>query len=67
MVHEAPLTAGPGAEIAAAVTERAFDFLKAPVKRIAGTDTPIPFAPVLENCVIPSPERIAAELKAVLR
>ena len=66
VVHEAPLTAGSGAEIAASVTECAFGYLEAPVKRIAGADTPIPFAPVLENYVIPSTERIAAELKEAM-
>jgi pyruvate dehydrogenase E1 component beta subunit len=67
VVHEAPLTAGPGAEIAAVVAERAFDHLKAPVRRIAGADTPMPFAPVLENFVIPSPQRVVKELEAAAR
>ena len=58
IVHEAPITAGAGAEIAAVIAERAFSSLKAPVKRIAGLDAPMPFAPVLENAVMPSLARI---------
>jgi len=66
IVHEAPLTAGPGAEIAAIISERAFGYLKAPVRRIAGLDVPMPFAPILEKEAIPSPERIAAGIREAL-
>ena len=40
--HEAPITSGFGAEIAAKVTERCFLHLEAPVKRVCGYDTPFP-------------------------
>ena len=66
IVHEAPLTAGMGAEIAAIIAEKAFHFLEGPVKRIAGLDVPMPFAPVLENFVIPSTQRISEELISML-
>jgi len=67
IVHEAPVTAGAGAEVAAIVAEHAFSALKAPVKRIAGLDVPMPFAPVLENAAMPSTQRIVEELKKAAR
>ena len=49
VAHEAPLTGGFGAEIAAVIGQEAFAWLDAPVSRVAGTDSPIPFAPTLER------------------
>ena len=66
IVHEAPLTAGAGAEIAALIVEKAFHLLKSPVRRIAGCDVPLPFAPIMENYAIPSAERIERELRKAL-
>jgi 2-oxoisovalerate dehydrogenase E1 component subunit beta len=63
VVHEAPLTLGMGAEIAARAMEEAFDYLEAPVARVTGWDTPYPPAS-LESAYLPSVERITA---AVLR
>jgi acetoin:2,6-dichlorophenolindophenol oxidoreductase subunit beta len=63
IVHEAPVTAGAGAEVAASIAEHAFSALKAPVRRIAGLDVPMPFAPILENTAMPSAQRIVEELK----
>jgi 2-oxoisovalerate dehydrogenase E1 component len=48
VAHEAPLTGGFGAEIAATISADAFMWLDAPVARVGGLDTPIPFAPPLE-------------------
>ena len=48
VAHEAPLTGGFGAEIAAVIGSEAFMWLDAPVARVGGLDTPIPFAPPLE-------------------
>ncbi len=58
IVHEAYKRSGYGAEIAALVAEKAFFDLDAPIKRIAGANTPIPFAPKLENFVIPDEKAI---------
>lgn len=66
IVHESPLTAGPGAEIAAIIADKGLHFLDAPIKRIAGLDVPMPFAPVLENIAIPSVGRITDELKKMV-
>ncbi|HYC26515.1 MAG TPA: transketolase C-terminal domain-containing protein, partial [Nitrososphaerales archaeon] len=57
VVHEAPKTLGIGAEVAATIADRALDFLKAPVKRVAGFDTVVPLAK-LEDHYIPGTERI---------
>jgi len=65
VAHEAPLTLGFGAEVAARVMEEAFDSLEAPVMRVAGYDTPYPPAS-LEDRWLPDAERIvAAVLEAV--
>jgi 2-oxoisovalerate dehydrogenase E1 component len=48
VAHEAPLTGGFGGEVAAVVADEAFAWLDAPVRRVGGLDTPIPFARSLE-------------------
>lgn len=58
VVHEAPLTLGLGAEVAATVAEKALDYLKAPVRRVAGFDTVVPLAK-MEDLYIPGVERIS--------
>ena len=58
IVHEDSLTGGWGAEVAARAAEECFGDLVAPVRRIAALDAPIPFAPVLEDAVLPSVDRI---------
>ena len=58
VVHEACTTGGFGAEISAIVTEKAFDWLDAPVARVGAFDVPMPFNDKLETFVIPSQERI---------
>jgi 2-oxoisovalerate dehydrogenase E1 component beta subunit len=62
VVHEAPLTVGFGAEVAARIMEEAFDYLEAPVIRVTGYDTPYPPA-TLEHHYIPSVERIAQAVR----
>ncbi|MBC7189950.1 alpha-ketoacid dehydrogenase subunit beta, partial [Candidatus Aerophobetes bacterium] len=64
--HQASLTGGVGAEVGIRITEEAFDFLDAPVKRIAARDVPVPFSPVLEDFVVPTEERIEEEIKNML-
>src|SRR5213595_1387828 len=53
VAHEATRSAGIGAEVAALVTEEAFEELDAPVRRLTAPDVPIPFSPPLEQSVLP--------------
>jgi len=65
-VEEGALTGGLGAEIAARVAKEAFDYLDAPIERLAGRDCPIPFSPLLEEAMYPSEEQIVATVKQLL-
>ena len=67
IVHEDNLTGGVGAEIAAIIAEHAFDRLDAPVRRLAASDTPVPYAPTLEEFVLPSTRKIIAALRDLIR
>lgn len=53
ILHEDTLTGGIGGEISAWISEHLFEHLDAPILRVAGLDTPIPFAPTLENNFLP--------------
>ena len=57
--------AGIGAEIAAMVMEQCFDWLDAPVKRVAGKDVPLPYAANLERLAMPQVEDIVAAAREV--
>jgi pyruvate/2-oxoglutarate/acetoin dehydrogenase E1 component len=54
---------GFASEIAAIVADEAFDVLDEPIKRVSTPNVPIPFAPVLENAVIPSEQRIVETVR----
>ena len=60
VVHEAGRLCGVGAEVAALVSEQAFEALKAPVLRLTGPDAPAPSSYVLEQAFIPQAEAIVA-------
>jgi pyruvate dehydrogenase E1 component beta subunit len=64
VVHEAPYTAGFGAEVVATVQEEAFWSLEAPVARVGAQDTPYPIASV-EEIYLPSAERVLAAIRKV--
>jgi acetoin:2,6-dichlorophenolindophenol oxidoreductase subunit beta len=66
IVQEAPKRNGFGAEVAAIAAEEYFGALKGPIKRVAGTNTPMPYAPEMENFVIPSEDRIYAGIREAL-
>ena len=59
IVHEAVRFGGLGAEIAAQIQEIAFDYLDAPIGRVAAPFSPVPYSPVLEQLYIPDSLRIA--------
>jgi pyruvate dehydrogenase E1 component beta subunit len=56
---------GVGAEISAEITERAFDYLDAPVKRVSAADVPMPYAKNLEDLAIPNVEKIVGAVHEV--
>jgi acetoin:2,6-dichlorophenolindophenol oxidoreductase subunit beta len=66
VVHEAVRFGGLGAEIAAQIQEEAFDYLDAPVGRIAAPFSPVPFSPVLEQAYLPSADVIEAKIRAII-
>ena len=66
VVHEAHLSYGPGAEIVARLADEAFDYLDAPIKRVAAKDIPIPMAPHLESYVIPQEADIERGIRSVV-
>jgi len=53
VLHEASRTGGIGGEIAALIAEQAFEWLDAPVLRLASLDTPVPYSPPLEDYYLP--------------
>ncbi|WP_282779859.1 MULTISPECIES: alpha-ketoacid dehydrogenase subunit beta [unclassified Nocardia] len=65
VVHEAPVSGGLGAEIAARITERCFYHLEAPVLRVGGFDIPYPPAK-LERHHLPDPDRVLAAVDRTL-
>ena len=60
IAHEANLTAGFGGELAALISEEAFEFLDGPIMRVAAADTPVPAAPQLADVVLPTQAKLTA-------
>ncbi|MBK7630109.1 MAG: dehydrogenase E1 component subunit alpha/beta [Ignavibacteriales bacterium] len=67
IIHEDTMFGGFGAEIAARIADNCFQYLDAPVKRIAAKDAHIPYAPILENAVLPSRDDIYKGIKDLLK
>jgi 2-oxoisovalerate dehydrogenase E1 component beta subunit len=65
IIHEAPRTCGVGADISAQIAEQGLMFLKAPVQRITGYDTIVPYAR-LEKYYLPSEQQIIAAVNTVM-
>jgi pyruvate dehydrogenase E1 component beta subunit len=63
VAHEAVVRMGFGAEVAAVVQEKAFDYLDAPVERVGAKFAPMPFAPVMEEYVVPHKADVLAAIK----
>ena len=66
LLHEARLTGGIGGELAAIIAEEAFEYLDAPVVRVASRDTPVPYAPPLEAAFLPSVARVVEAAKRLV-
>lgn len=58
IAHSATKLVGVGAEVAALITEQAFEWLDAPIVRLGGLDVPVPFSPPLEDAYRPNAEKI---------
>src|SRR3990167_2851485 len=65
IVHEAVKTAGFGAEISALISEKAMEYMKAPILRVAGFDTPFPYT--LEHVYMPDPIRVLRAIEKVMK
>src|SRR5438045_6202374 len=65
IVDEATPRCSFATDVAALVGDRAFDALKAPIRRVTAPHTPVPFTPSLEKLYIPSPDKIAAVVREV--
>jgi len=67
IVDETHRSCGVAAEIAARIAEAGFDKLKAPIRRVATLDVPVPYSPPLEEYIGPTESRIADTVRAALR
>lgn len=65
IVHEDRLTGGVGGEVAAIISEHAFEYLDGPVRRLAALDAQVPFAPPLEEFVLPNTNKILAAIRSL--
>jgi 2-oxoisovalerate dehydrogenase E1 component len=66
VVHEDKVFSGFGAEIAATITDKAFEYLDGPVRRVGSTFTPVGFNRILEKAILPDVQRIYAAVKELL-
>ena len=66
LLHEATLTGGIGGELAAIISEEAFEYLDAPVMRVASADTPVPYSPPLEAAFLPGVDKVVAAAKKLV-
>jgi pyruvate/2-oxoglutarate/acetoin dehydrogenase E1 component len=67
VANEAPKIGGLAAELSATISEECFHDLKAPVARVAGLDTPIPFSLVLEKYILPGKEQVITGIRSVIK
>jgi acetoin:2,6-dichlorophenolindophenol oxidoreductase subunit beta len=67
IVDEGHQSFGVTAELASRINEKAFYHLDAPVQRMGAMDVPVPFSPMLEDLTVPTPDRVAARARALVR
>ncbi len=65
LLHEPTRTGGPGGELAALIAEKAFEHLDAPIVRVAPPDTPVPYAPTLEDFFLPNAAKLGEAIRAL--
>jgi pyruvate dehydrogenase E1 component beta subunit len=63
VAHEAVTRGGFGAEVTAVLQYKAFDYLDAPIERVGAKFVPLPFAPVMEDFVVPKADDVLAAIK----
>jgi 2-oxoisovalerate dehydrogenase E1 component len=66
VVHEDHVSFGFGAEVAARVADDLFPWLDAPVRRVAGMDTPVAYSPLLEEVILPQTADVVAAAKRLV-
>jgi 2-oxoisovalerate dehydrogenase E1 component beta subunit len=66
LLHEATRTGGIGGELAAIISEEAFEYLDAPILRVASADTPVPYSPPLEAAFLPNVEKVVAAARRLV-
>jgi 2-oxoisovalerate dehydrogenase E1 component beta subunit len=66
VAHEDTRTGGIAGEIAARINEEAFEWLDAPIRRVTAHDTPLPYAPTLEDYVLPQPRDVVSAARWLL-
>jgi 2-oxoisovalerate dehydrogenase E1 component len=66
IAHEDKLFGGFGGEISAIISEKLFEFLDGPVRRVGSAFTPVGFNPILERAILPDKERIYKIAKELL-
>jgi 2-oxoisovalerate dehydrogenase E1 component beta subunit len=66
VTHEDTLTGGIGGEIVARICEHGFEFLDAPVMRVAAIDTPVPYSPPMEDFFLPNTQKVLDTLRRLV-
>ena len=66
IAQEGPKVGGWAAEISAMINEEIFEYLKAPIKRVTSLDSPIAYAPILEDYVLPKAEHVVKACKEIM-
>ena len=66
LVDQAPRHSSAAAVIAAEVSERGFEYLRAPVRMVTALDTPVPYSAPLENYILPNEDKIVHAVKTML-
>jgi len=67
LLHEATLTGGIAGELAARITEKAFEYLDGPIVRVTAPDTPVPYSPPLEEAFLPNAAKVAERARWLAR
>ncbi|HLI85020.1 MAG TPA: alpha-ketoacid dehydrogenase subunit beta [Bryobacteraceae bacterium] len=67
LLHEDTQTGGLAGELAATLTERAWDYLDGPIVRVTAPDTPVPFSPPLEEAFLPNAQKVIEKARWLYR